>query len=245
MGLCQQFDVLYNELNARQHLELVCKIKGIGNDSQRQINEILELVMLTRHQNLQPIAMSGGMKRKLSLAMALVGNSRTIILDEPTSGLDVESRRQVWDLIMKIRENHSIIMSTQHIEEADVLSNRICVMSHGKVIALDTPANIKRRFGVGYNVLVEPVNPSQLDQDQIRLLADRARNAAFSSGINGIQESKDSLSKRLIFLVPYNEVEKISGLIKRFEDDFPEMFVDVEMNSLEDAYIKMVENEQP
>ena len=83
--------------------------------------------------------MSGGMKRKLSLATALIGNSRTIILDEPTSGLDVESRRQVWELILKIREQRSIILSTQHIEEADVLSNRICVMSHGKIIALDTP----------------------------------------------------------------------------------------------------------
>lgn len=83
--------------------------------------------------------MSGGMKRKLSLAMALIGNSRTIILDEPTSGLDVESRRQVWELILKIREQRSIILSTQHIEEADFLSNRICVMSHGKIIALDTP----------------------------------------------------------------------------------------------------------
>lgn len=66
---------------------------------------------------------------------------------------------------MKIREQRSIILSTQHIEEADVLSNRICVMSHGKIIALDTPSNIKRRFGVGYNVFLEPVNPAQLNAD--------------------------------------------------------------------------------
>lgn len=121
--------------------------------------------MLTNHQNKNPTQMSGGMKRKLSLAMALIGDSKTIILDEPTSGLDVESRRQVWDLILKIRTTRSIIMSTQHIEEADVLSNRICVMDHGKVIALDTPNNIKRRFGVGYNVLMEPIQASQMNHE--------------------------------------------------------------------------------
>ena len=199
--------------------------------------------MLTNHQHKKPTEMSGGMKRKLSLAMALIGNSKTIILDEPTSGLDVESRRQVWDLILKIREERSIIMSTQHIEEADVLSNRICVMDHGKVIALDTPNNIKRRFGVGYNILMEPIQVNQMTHEQIRELAGRVRAAALSQerDINGLKESKDSINKKLIFLVPYSEVDKISGLIKFFEENFPELYVDVEMNTLEDAYIKMVE----
>jgi ATP-binding cassette, subfamily A (ABC1), member 3 len=222
MGLCQQFDVLYEELTSQQHLELVCKIKGIGSDSPRQIEQILELVMLTRHRDKKPKEMSGGMKRKLSLAMALIGDSRTIILDEPTSGLDVESRRQVWDLILKIKEQRSIIMSTQHIEEADVLSNRICVMSHGKVIALDTPNNIKRRFGVGYNILLEPINVNEMSAQEIKHLANRAREAVLTSGgLSGeanlqlevqspispslcfAKETKDSTDKRLIFVVPY------------------------------------------
>lgn len=99
--------------------------------------------------------LSGGMKRKLSLGMALIGGSKLIILDEPTSGLDVESRRQVWNLIRQIKQGRSIIMSTQHLEEADELADRICIMSHGKLLALDTPFNIKKRFGVGYNLLIE------------------------------------------------------------------------------------------
>lgn len=77
----------------------------------------------------------------------------------------------------------------------------------------------------------------------MRALAGRVRAAALSPerDITGLKESKDSVNKKMIFLVPYSEVEKISGFIKYFEDNFPEMFVDVEMNSLEDAYIKMVE----
>ena len=95
------------------------------------------------------------MKRKLSLGMALIGETKTIILDEPTSGLDVESREQMWSLIRTLKEGRSIIMSTQHIEEADELADRVCIMSHGRVISLDTPDEIKRKFGVGYNVYIE------------------------------------------------------------------------------------------
>lgn len=96
------------------------------------------------------------MKRKLSLAIALIGNTETVILDEPSSGLDVESRVNVWDLIKKMKKDRAIIMSTQHIEEADALADRVCIMSHGKIVTLETPKNIKRSFGVGYNFFVEP-----------------------------------------------------------------------------------------
>ena len=79
--------------------------------------------MLGDHRYKLAKNLSGGMKRKLSLGMSLCGGSKVIILDEPTSGLDVESRRQVWDLIRKLKEGRTIIMSTQHLEEADVLGD--------------------------------------------------------------------------------------------------------------------------
>jgi ABC-2 type transport system ATP-binding protein len=75
--------------------------------------------------------------------MALVCKPAVIILDEPTSGLDVESKRQVWELIKKIKIGRSIIMSSQHLEEADELADRICIMSKGQLLALDTPQKIK------------------------------------------------------------------------------------------------------
>ncbi len=87
--------------------------------------------MLTEHENKLSKQLSGGMKRKLSLAMALVCKPAVIILDEPTSGLDVESKRQVWELIKRIKIGRSIIMSSQHLEEADELADRICIMSKG------------------------------------------------------------------------------------------------------------------
>ena len=100
--------------------------------------------------------LSGGMKRKLSLAMALVSQPKVIILDEPTSGLDVESRRNFWDLIKRIKIGRSVIMSSQHLEEADELADRVLVMTKGQLLTLDTPQAIKEQFGVGYKILIEP-----------------------------------------------------------------------------------------
>lgn len=157
LGLCQQFDVLYDLLTAEEHLRLVCELKNIPADKIHQtIRETLEVVMMTEHKDKQTKQLSGGMKRKLSLAMAIVTRPKVLILDEPTSGLDIESRRQVWELIKRIKVGRSIIMSSQHLEEADELADRILIMTHGKLLALDTPYNIKQQFGVGYKLMVEP-----------------------------------------------------------------------------------------
>ena len=141
------------------------------------------------------------MKRKLSLGMALIGATKTIILDEPTSGLDVESREQMWELIRTLKEGRSIIMSTQHIEEADELADRVCIMSHGKIIGLDTPDEIKHKFGVGYNIFCEVKHEyeSQMDQDSMKAAFEKVRAIFFrNEDLRGIAESQDSNDKKLI-----------------------------------------------
>lgn len=140
LGLCQQFDVLFDKLTVIQHLQLVCDLKNIlPAEVPGLIQETLSVVMLTEHQEKKVQQLSGGMKRKLSLAMAIVTKPKVIILDEPTSGLDVESRRQIWELIKRIKTGRSIIMSSQHLEEADELADRICIMTKGQLLALDKP----------------------------------------------------------------------------------------------------------
>lgn len=113
LGLCQQFDVLFESLNCEEHLRLVCELKAMDPQQiEATIAETLEVVMLTEHKMKLAKEMSGGMKRKLSLAMAIVTKPKVLILDEPTSGLDVESRRQVWELIRRLKQGRSIIMSS-------------------------------------------------------------------------------------------------------------------------------------
>lgn len=122
-----------------------------------KIGETIRTVMLQEHKDKLVKELSGGMKRKLSLAMAIVTDPKLIILDEPTSGLDVESRRNIWNLIKNIKKDKSIIMSSQHLEEADELADRICIMTKGKVLTVDTPEEIKKQYGVGYKLILEPV----------------------------------------------------------------------------------------
>ena len=247
IGLCQQHDVLYDTLTVEQHLALAMRIRKSEinkAEEEREINEILRITMMMEHKNKMVKGLSGGMKRKLSLGMALIGETNTIILDEPSSGLDVESRQQVWELIRELKKTRSIIMSTQHIEEADELADRVCIMSHGKLIALGTPDHIKKRFGVGYNVYVEQRASQNLSQ---RELADKldAVDQIFLNrrGYEGIVKSLDSTDKNSLFSMPVTLNEKISELIAEVEQRVPEMQVDVEMNSLEDAFIKIAEKD--
>ena len=188
----------------REHLSLVCELKDIPSDQiPHQIQDTLSVIMLNEHQHKLANTLSGGMKRKLSLGMALIGGSKLIILDEPTSGLDVESRRQVWNLIKVIKQGRSIIMSTQHLEEADELADRICIMSHGKLLALDTPFNIKKRFGVGYNLLIEP--KSQQDLEQFLKYKQAIDDVVLNPNvISGTEESSDSTPKKLIYVIPFD-----------------------------------------
>jgi ABC-type multidrug transport system ATPase subunit len=97
---------------------------------------------------------SPGSRRKLSIAMSLIGDAKFIILDEPTSNLDLKSRERIWLLIKKIARDpeRAILISTQHIEEAEVLGSRICVLVRGTKKCCDTPDNIKRNFGSGFKV---------------------------------------------------------------------------------------------
>ena len=206
IGLCQQHDVLFDLVSVEEHLRLTMRIRTNRvdvADENAKINEILREVMLTEHRAKLVKELSGGMKRKLSLGMALIGGTQTIILDEPTSGLDVESRQQVWLLIEQLKQGRSIIMSTQHIEEADELADRVCIMSHGKVIALGTPNDIKKRFGVGYNLYVEPRHAAGLEGAQLNdKLRQVERVFLQREGFDGIVKSKDSTDKKFIFAVP-------------------------------------------
>jgi len=234
-------------VSVEEHLRLTMRIRTSRIDEaseNHQIVEILRQVMLFEHRTKLVKELSGGMKRKLSLGMALIGGTRTIILDEPTSGLDVESRQQVWELIRTLKRGRSIIMSTQHIEEADELSDRVCIMSHGKIIALGTPMSIKRRFGVGYNLFVEARASAQLTSSELSERLQAVERVLLNrEDFEGIVKSKDSTDKKSLFLVPISLVDRISTLMKEVEDNIPEMQIDIELNSLEDAFIKIAEKD--
>ena len=99
--------------------------------------------------------LSGGNKRKLSLAMALIGKSKIIFLDEPTSGLDPVTRRSVWTILEDLKkEKRTLILTTHHLDEAEVLSERIAIMAKGKLLTVGSAEFIKRNFGIGYHLSI-------------------------------------------------------------------------------------------
>ena len=96
--------------------------------------------------------MSGGSRRKLSVAIALCGDSKFIMLDEPTSGMDLQARRSLWNMLKAYRNGRIIVLTTHYMDEADVLGDRIGIMNQGKIVCLGTSLFLKKRFGVGYNL---------------------------------------------------------------------------------------------
>ena len=112
--------------------------------------------------------MSGGMKRRLQVSMALIGDSKVIILDEPTSGLDPFNRRSLWEIIRNYKNGRTIILTTHYMEEADALSDRIALMNHGVVKCCGSPLFLKDKFGSGYRLtLTKDINFNQNELENL------------------------------------------------------------------------------
>jgi ABC-2 type transport system ATP-binding protein len=142
LGVVPQELVFDPFFNVRETLRIQSGYFGIRNNDD-WIDEILENLDLTGKANVNMRRLSGGMKRRVLVAQALVHKPPVIVLDEPTAGVDVELRQGLWQFIRRLNgEGHTIILTTHYLEEAEALCNRIALMKQGRVIALDTTANL-------------------------------------------------------------------------------------------------------
>ncbi|XP_046676994.1 phospholipid-transporting ATPase ABCA1-like isoform X2 [Homalodisca vitripennis] len=153
LGLCPQHDLLFSFLTVREHLIFFGMLKGLSMSQSEQDGAVLmSKLSIFSKRNEQITKLSGGMKRKLCLAIALMGSPQILILDEPTAGMDLESRHQVWDMLLASRGHRTTIISTHFMEEADVLGDRIAIMAHGLVSCYGTSMFLKKHFGTGYHL---------------------------------------------------------------------------------------------
>ncbi|RQM23707.1 hypothetical protein B5M09_003923 [Aphanomyces astaci] len=153
MGVCPQHDVLYDDLTVHQHLELYAALKNVPpDDVQTQVNGLVAEVGLTEKRHVIVRKLSGGQKRKLSVAIALIGNSRVVFLDEPTSGMDPYSRRFTWNVLQQNRADRVIVLTTHFMDEADLLGDRIAIMADGRLVCAGTSLFLKNLYGAGYNL---------------------------------------------------------------------------------------------
>ncbi|XP_048796564.1 ATP-binding cassette sub-family A member 13 [Lagopus muta] len=155
LGVCPQYDVLFNILTVREHLLLYGSVKAPGWTNEQlnqQVSGALEDVDLSQHQYKPIGALSGGMKRRLSIAIAFIGNSKTVVLDEPTSGVDPCSRRSIWDVILKCKAGCTLIFTTHHLDEAEVLSDRIAILQQGQLRCYGSPSYLRETYGQGHSL---------------------------------------------------------------------------------------------
>ncbi len=159
IGLTGQYAALDEELSATENLVLIGKLLGLSKpDARARARELLDGFSLTEAAGRAVKTYSGGMRRRADLAASLVGRPEVLYLDEPTTGLDPHSRGEVWDTVRRlIADGVTVLLTTQYLEEADQLADRITVFDHGTVVAEGTPGELKRRAG-GQTLQVRPAH---------------------------------------------------------------------------------------
>ena len=167
IGVTGQFSALDDLLTGEENLQLMADLNRLGRVAgRRRVAELLERFDLVDAARRPASTYSGGMRRRLDLAMTLVGSPRVIFLDEPTTGLDPRSRRTMWDAIRELAAGGvTILLTTQYLDEADELADRIAVLDHGRIVAEGTADELKRRVAGGHVQLQFP------DPDALRSAA--------------------------------------------------------------------------
>ncbi len=147
IGVSPQDTILSERLNCWENLALIGKVHSLSSDEvRRRSEELLETMGLMERAKDQVRKFSGGMKRRLSIAMALISNPQVLFLDEPTLGLDPQARRAIWEYIAMLKGEKTILLTTHYMEEADSLSDRIGIIDEGRVVALGTSQELKTNF---------------------------------------------------------------------------------------------------
>ena len=160
IGICLQHNCLFPQLTVREHLQFFARLKGLYSkvsliEAERQIDQALIDVALSEKRDTLSKKLSGGMKRKLSVAIAFCGGSKIVCLDEPTSGMDPFSRRFTWNVIRHYRKDRCIILTTHFMDEADILGDRIAIMAEGRLRCVGSSLFLKKTYGVGYQLTID------------------------------------------------------------------------------------------
>uniref|UniRef100_A0A667ZNY8 ATP binding cassette subfamily A member 3 n=1 Tax=Myripristis murdjan TaxID=586833 RepID=A0A667ZNY8_9TELE len=155
LGLCPQHDVLFDNLTVREHLLFYAQLKGYPKDKiPAEVDRIIRILNLEDKRQARSKTLSGGMKRKLSIGIALIGDSKVVMLDEPTSGMDPSARRATWELLQGEKRGRTILLTTHFMDEADLLGDRIAIMAGGELQCCGSPLFLKNKYGAGYHMVI-------------------------------------------------------------------------------------------
>lgn len=244
LAICPQDNPMYKELTVGQHLRFFAALRG-SKDPATEIPAILEVLGLKDKLSEQCKKLSGGQQRRLWVATSLIGLAPVVFLDEPTSGMDPSSRRQLWDLLLDMKQRgRAILFTTHYLEEADLLADRKAVLAKGKVQAMGTSLELKHHFGTGYHLQVSV----QKDADPacVADLRSLVKRKVGSSQERVLPEEERAQAQdapqQLVFDLPYAEMDSIGALLNSIDDNMESLKVvdyDVAMTSLEEVFMTL------
>lgn len=209
IGLTGQFTAIDEDLTGRENLELVARLSQLSTNRARgRARELLERFDLADAADRRASGYSGGMVRRLDLAASLVTHPRIVFLDEPTTGLDPSSRRALWGVIHElVADGTTVLLTTQYLDEADELSERIAVIDHGRLIAAGTNAELKEQVG-GQVLELRPGLPAQLE-----------RAAAVLAGLgNRPPEVREDGAGGAVVLCVGQNTQLVAEAVRRLDD---------------------------
>ncbi|KAL0762372.1 hypothetical protein Bca101_078523 [Brassica carinata] len=237
MGVCPQHDLLWETLTGREHLLFYGRLKNIkGSALTQAVEESLKSVSLfDGGVGDKPAGnYSGGMKRRLSVAISLIGNPKVVYLDEPSTGLDPASRKNLWDVIQRAKQNTAIILTTHSMEEAEFLCDRLGIFVDGALQCIGNSKELKSRYGGSY--VFTMTTSSEHEEDVERLVSTVSPNAKKIYHLAGTQK----------FELPKNEVRiaEVFRAVEKAKSNFTVFAWGLADTTLEDVFIKVAKSAQ-
>ena len=219
LGVVTQNNSLWDRLTVENHLYLFARLRGVPEDLVKGVVEgTIDQLELTPHRFKLAMNLSGGMKRKLCVAIALIGDPAVVLLDEPSAGLDPVSRRNLWSVILRTMSNRSVILTTHSMEEAEALCRRIGIMVQGQLRALGSKLHLKNKFGSGFELTVKFLSGKTGGENSIeeqitrftgflQKLFPSAKQLAENGGLITYQIPKEEMKMSVVF----RQLNKVKG----------------------------------
>lgn len=238
IGYCPQWDPLFPLLTVEEHLYFYGSLKTSLPILQSEVDEVLEQIDLFHARDIRGNALSGGMKRKLCVGMAMIGRSRILLLDEPTAGMDPMARRGVLDIVERVKADKSVLLTTHYMDEADLLSDKIIIMAKGELICNGSSNFLKSKFGVGF-VLTISANTQQCQPHEYEHIAQTViqitQKYCDGAKIDG------HVTAQFKIILPNGSQRQFPQLFSELEARKYELKIDsfgVGLNNLEQVFIK-------
>ncbi len=234
IGISPQENIFYEELSVYENVVFFGKMYNIDRKIlKKRANELIEKVGLQDKRKTRSEKLSGGMKRRLNLIIGLVHDPDILFLDEPTAGLDPQTRRLIWDYIFELKSrNKTIFLTTHYMDEADILSNRLAIIDHGKIIAEGTPEHLKETIGKGDLLNLKIEGPIE----QLTKAINMVKKLDY---INDVAYLEDEMITRINAM---DGLGKIGEIIKLFTTEGKNLQVadvGVQRNSLENVFLSL------